>query len=486
MERAKERILLKILKELDTTEEYWLKNCIKKILSNYDIYTIKDLFPILTEKSYFDTIAHTLLSYFLGNQDFFNNEIIYLLNIRKPKLSDLKASDIHIIISLKNGLEYLLDNIYELNCNDQDIIKELTMAIIDSTNSCKFAQETIFVYGLTEKIKKYFSKDSESLNLSDYITHLIVPQNYFNILLDYIIHIPNGASKTTFFELLIKYNYPFDLKSLLVAYYKNPDEYLKSLEDDKDYEGEVIPSEMPKMLSLYLYQNNKIKKFLLDNFDELLRIEENHKFTFIYNFRYFRQTKKYRCLLDLFNEAIHLSEDQLNLILKRHEENFIINFIDGKSVKYETVGTCAEVFRVGEDKILKISEKKYEPNSITKHFLICPTEQRIIYDDDGNPELYIEIQPYLSKEHNGKPICEEDIINFLNELKKYNIDLTDRTCLALDPRNFGFLRDYHDATLVGLDNIEDAPKWWKDRPIVIYDIDLMLELTNEIKKSLKQ
>lgn len=67
----------------------------------------------------------------LDNQEHFNNEIIYLLNIRKPKLSDLKAKDIHRIISLKNGLVYLLDNIYELNCDDPEWWKERPIVIYD-------------------------------------------------------------------------------------------------------------------------------------------------------------------------------------------------------------------------------------------------------------------------------------------------------------------------------------------------------------------
>lgn len=487
MERAKERILLKILKELDKTEEYWLKTVLNKILSSYDIYTIKDLFPILTEKPYFDIIAHTVLSYFLKNKQFFNDEIVYLLSIKKPKLSDLTKNNIQIILTLKSGLAYLLENIYELNSDDTEIIKELTIAVINSSHYYRLAQETVVSHGFHEKIKKFFSKDKTVLDLSDYVFFSIVPQNYFAILLNYIIYVPNGKTKAAFFEFLLKNNYSFNLDYLLAAHYKNPDEYLNASENGKKYEGDVIPSEIPWILTNYMNENDDIKKFVFYNYEELLRIEENKKFTFIDSLRFFKKLKKYRCLLDLFNEAIYLSEDQLNLILKRHEEDFIINYIGNQSIKYLTEGTCAEVFRIGEDKILKISNNKYELNSITKHFLICPTEQKIIYDDNGNPKLYIELQPYLSKEHTGKPICEEDIINFFKELEKYNIKLTDRTCLNHDPRNFGFLRDYHDATLVGIDNIEDAPEWWKKRPIVIYDIDLMLELTNEInKKSLKQ
>lgn len=46
-------------------------------------------------------------------------------------------------------------------------------------------------------------------------------------------------------------------------------------------------------------------------------------------------------------------------------------------------------------------------------------------------------------------------------------------CLEKNFNNFGFLKDYHDANTTGFKSAEDLPEWFKERPIVLYDVDLV-------------
>lgn len=51
--------------------------------------------------------------------------------------------------------------------------------------------------------------------------------------------------------------------------------------------------------------------------------------------------------------------------------------------------------------------------------------------------------------------------------------------------NFGFLKDYKDATLVGVDSYEELPDWFKKRPIVLYDIDMVSYEKDKLKSLIK-
>lgn len=70
-------------------------------------------------------------------------------------------------------------------------------------------------------------------------------------------------------------------------------------------------------------------------------------------------------------------------------------------------------------------------------------------------------------------MTEEDISNFMKEIDRQGLVLGDPHCLQHDFVNFCFLEDYHDANLCGASSYEDLPEWFKKRPLVLYDIDMV-------------
>lgn len=46
------------------------------------------------------------------------------------------------------------------------------------------------------------------------------------------------------------------------------------------------------------------------------------------------------------------------------------------------------------------------------------------------------------------------------------------------------MKDYHDAILVGITSHEELPEWFKKRPLIMYDID-MIQYKNQSEESVK-
>lgn len=140
-------------------------------------------------------------------------------------------------------------------------------------------------------------------------------------------------------------------------------------------------------------------------------------------------------------------------------------------------------FRIGDDKVLKLTSRKHMKDTLTEHFLLAPTKTKIIYNENNEPILYIEKQDYLEKVYNGVAMNDEDLENYFEELRRLNIILHDPHCVKRLYDNFGFLKDYHDATLIGVNSYEELPDWFKRRPLVLYDIDMIR--MKEIKKNMR-
>lgn len=82
-------------------------------------------------------------------------------------------------------------------------------------------------------------------------------------------------------------------------------------------------------------------------------------------------------------------------------------------------------------------------------------------------------------------MTEQDIENFLMEANKQGLVITDPLCLSKDNDNFGFLKSYKDATLAGVNSYDELPDWFKERPIVLYDIDLVTYKKDQTKSLIK-
>lgn len=162
----------------------------------------------------------------------------------------------------------------------------------------------------------------------------------------------------------------------------------------------------------------------------------------------------------------------LTSVINANEESFIIDCIKGKNVEFEGMGTTRKVFKVGDDYVLKFARNLYCKDNVTEHFLLAPTELKVINFENSRP-IYIEKENYLSKTYDGKKITVEDIENFFREADNQGLIISDPHCIRREDDNFGFLKSYKDATLVGVNSHDELPEWFKKRPLVLYDIDMV-------------
>lgn len=87
------------------------------------------------------------------------------------------------------------------------------------------------------------------------------------------------------------------------------------------------------------------------------------------------------------------------------------------------------------NKVLKIGWTRNNPNCIKHYRILEPDLEEVIYDSEGKPILFIEIQPFLSQ----KGIRKKDITEFIEELKKDGYIYIDPNSEKID--NFGILTD---------------------------------------------
>lgn len=193
--------------------------------------------------------------------------------------------------------------------------------------------------------------------------------------------------------------------------------------------------------------------------------------------------KEYREFLRLYHYQQTIDIDRkLSVLASHNQELLITSYLKDKVTSYVRSGTTTSVFRVG-DEVLKLSLKKHEPDTERELFLIAPTNLQVIYDQEEKPILYIEKQPYLSRQYHGQEMTSRDVINFMEELDRQGFEVTDPHCISGSFDNFGFLNDYHEANITGFQSVEDLPNWFKERPIVLYDVDLIYRKGVEKKKT---
>ena len=119
------------------------------------------------------------------------------------------------------------------------------------------------------------------------------------------------------------------------------------------------------------------------------------------------------------------------------------------------------VFKIG-NKVLKFGWIRNNPNC-EQHYRLLELERfEIVYDEEGNPILYIEIQRYLSQEN----ITEDDIQAFYD-------DLSNSGYLYIDPRgknasNFGVLDSSVAAKIIESQPVSDS---FKEKALVLIDRD---------------
>lgn len=307
------------------------------------------------------------------------------------------------------------------------------------------------------------------------------------IFFEKIMSLLNSETREWLIIRLIYVKSRFNTKNIIKSLYKNLDEF--------DYkqgclpffleEPELISSTLPKSLLSYTEEYPELGKMIIENFKIFFQVEEKSKMALMNHFIDSLPKeilKQYQELFRLYQCYPTFDIDNLiSVVIDNQQDSFINSFIKQKEAEYLGRGTITHVFRIG-NQVLKFSFTKYVMDTERDLFLIAPTETKIVYNKNGAVVLIIEIQEYLSRDYHNQPMKTEDVDNFLEELDRQGYEIRDPLCLEKKFDNFGFLNDYHDANLTGFTSAEDLPEWFKERPIVLYDIDLVYKKDYENKK----
>lgn len=391
-----------------------------------------------------DYIFKTILSIFKSTDNWYDMEVLlfnkiylkgdfeeytrYLLDKEYVPFGELCILDISQILERTNwGLEYFFHNLEKLP-------RSQFHPLID------------YLKDKEELYSKFFS---EALRLSD------------------------QRIRDSFIITSIMKHVAFDMENIVKALYREPSDFYHKSDN---YENTLLnSSNLPVWLLFYSRYYPKLENIMIQYFELFFWAEAEQKMRFFDHFvdRISEDSlSEYRDFLKLYQYQKNRDIDRkLTILVNHNKELLITDFIKGRETSYISSGTTTSVFRVG-DQVLKLSLQKHEPNTERDTFLIAPTELQIVYNDD-NPILYIEKQPYLSKTHNGKRMTDADIGYFLEELDRQGFEVTDPHCINGHFDNFGFLEDYHDANITGFASADDLPDWFKERPIVLYDVDLV-------------
>lgn len=408
---------------------------------------LNKILPIFRNEGNWYELAYEIFKLIYLDKDF-NEYTFYLLHNQLVGLEDM--SEVVFKNLLKNttwGLDYIVDNIINI---PNDIFFRLKMDIIIQYigDNPKLYQQTL------DKIMSFDSRKVKEQFIISSLSHHIY----------------------------------LDEKIIISSLYKNSDDYY--------YQQESLPfilekqqfdfSKLPSYLSFYTKRDEKIKNMMIDNFELFFKIEKDNKMKIIdclYNFLSKEILEKYNQIYSFYKLKPGLQIDRiLTVILNNNMDDFLLEILKDHVVSYIGSGTTAMVFKV-DDLVLKLSLTKHDFNTERDLFLIAPTNTKIIYDKDNNPVLILEIQKYLERSYNDQKMTLLDIEKFLNELDKLGYAVTDPNCLNKKFDNFGFLEDYHDANLGKFNSHEELPDWFKERPIVLYDVDLVYKKGYEKKKT---
>lgn len=185
--------------------------------------------------------------------------------------------------------------------------------------------------------------------------------------------------------------------------------------------------------------------------------------------------KKYSELLKLSKLAKAKNNAIEHLVAQNGQDlvkSLITKYLDlskNKEFSFLGSGQTTTTFRVG-DYSLKVSSYKYT-KTCPRNFRIIKTIERIVLKD----ELEIEIQKYIP----AKEISEDDIFELLLDLKNSGLEVTDPLILKFKNNNFGYLEDLADCEV---DDINTLPAHFIERPLVIYDKDLIYLKKDKNKK----
>jgi len=423
-----------------------------------------------------------ILPELLANDNFCGKDYsIFKLIYNDPKLNEYTFYLLHKEYVTPEGLsEYMLTNILNNTSWGFEYVINNLERIISNREE----------YRCRDKIEIIFN-------------HIKDDKKKYKIFLEKVLELPIAKIRESFISHTFSKRLNISEPTILKTLYKYPDEYNYKQETLPfiEEEPEVIISGIPSLLTSYAKNSNKIKslkfslipflknkkidlnKLIYNNVDILFRAEETKKMRFL---EYISDEllldldDEYKELLRVYKSLPVIDIDRsISTIINYKKDDILFELIKNRPVKYLGSGSTTRAFKVGE-KVFKVSKMKYFIDMEKDLFLLAPTQTEIIYDEKNEPLLIVEIQDYLDKVHNDEPMNSTDINNYMNELENQGYVTTDPRCMGYTDENFGFLKSYKDANC---SNPEELPEWFKERPIVMYDIDLVYKKDYPNKKT---
>lgn len=259
------------------------------------------------------------------------------------------------------------------------------------------------------------------------------------------------------------------IKEFIFAIYNSNHlaDYIGDILKKDDYKPAIFHhyEELMKDINRYFETSVNYKYELLKHFGDKITSPSKEKYLFAYNAIF----KDLKCDINgqimILGAHLHQLRDKyLELIYKYYQES------ESKEIKYKGSGSTAFSIQIG-DRLLKFTDGKYAKYEIPEIFLIVKNfEYYEIRDKSDNIIGTIEIQPCLSKPFE-KDNDEMEML-FRYELEKLGYYLED-DLISKDRVNCFYLDDYHDANC---DDPEALPDWFKERPLVLVDRDLVIPL----------
>lgn len=427
-------------------KKYTITNLVESSSNKKEI--LNKILPILRNNGTYYGLAYEIFSIIYLDNDF-KEDVFYLLHNQYVLLEELSEEEIkNILEKTKWGLEYILDNIETLRDKND----------------------------ITRTVKELVDYSKNDINLYHAIKDKLLVVSKQHLRDDFII-----SSISSHVELTEN--------DILSSLYQNPDDYYYKQETLPFYQEEtkLIKSHIPCFLKFHALKNENLKKMMLENFKIFFETESDSKmrlFDFFINELDENIKNKYHDIYELYCEQPTLLIDKfISIMLNNNLSDWLNSFIKDKNFSYLTSGSTTSVFKV-DNSVLKLSLEKYELDINKNLFLIAPTETKIIYKSE-RPILIIEVQKHLERTHNNQEMKKEDIDNFLKGLDELGYEVRDPRCLNKSFCNFGFLEDYHDANLGEFSSHDDLPDWFKERPIVLYDVDLVYRKDDPHKKTFR-
>lgn len=243
-----------------------------------------------------------------------------------------------------------------------------------------------------------------------------------------------------------KYNY---LASNLIELDENDNEFINNVE-------EYYNSSIDKKLYIYKYYSEYLSKEIKDDMSSKIK--------------YFLEPEQdFRPIDRVYEDGLG---DKFNELVEKY-----LSLSKDNTYELLDKGSVTWVYKIG-DYVFKISKQKYSCEDI-----ICPNcfmiikNNEEIYLRNKNNEVYlgIEVQKYLTKKiEKFNYRCADEFEKHLKE-QGYYVDDT------LVYGNLRVLDSYLDADTT---NVDDLPDWFKKRPIVLVDRDLVFKLDNKNPKKI--